>query len=431
MESLSSYLTISNSSYTPTMTCGMNSNGMWIKIDISNYDNLSFTSSAFKAWSSYVLVGGNQVDLVNTSRQTTYVYFEIPLTTNDIGKSIAFKSSGTKNDFLYIQARTNTDMGINFKITINVSTVPSEWFNSSPTINGSSSQNINLGEKNQAFNITYSVNDANEDDVLTVKEYLDGTVLKTRSNALRNTNYTIDISKDKLYSLSQDSYHTISVSVSDGSSETTTTWKFIRVNSAPEITASSDISSDSVFKANSPAITYSLHDAEGDNCYASFKLDSDTILQEKTLVTQDTSLSFSISHSQWILIPNGEHKITLIAEDELGAQDTKDFTFTKAEDTIIVYLKNPVTTTVSAIKALIMPVWVINSASVKVEVCNNANDTSPTWEDITTEVLQMKSHAFTNDTKTADEWGGNVRITMIRTNTTGAVELNGFGGSIV
>lgn len=343
--------------------------------------------------------------------------------------------SSLDNDYLNVNSAFWSSSGRQFTLSDNQGStgvfVSSSWYNDAPTINGKESQNINLGEKNEPFSITYKVDDTDEDDVLTVKEYLDGALQKTRSNALRNTTYSIEITKEKLYTLSQDSYHTISVSVSDGSSETTTTWKFIRVNSAPEITASSDISSDSVFKANSPAITYSLHDAEGDNCYASFKLDSDTILQEKTLVTQDTSLSFSISHSQWILIPNGEHKITLIAEDELGAQDTKDFTFTKAEDTIIVYLKNPVTTTVSAIKALIMPVWVINSASVKVEVCNNANDTSPTWEDITTEVLQMKSHTFINDTKTADDWGGNVRITMIRTNTTGAVELNGFGGSIV
>ena len=44
-------------------------------------------------------------------------------------------------------------------------------------------------------------------------------------------------------------------------------------------------------------------------------------------------------------------------------------------------------------------------STLKVEICNNGNDASPTWEDITQNVLNGQRYFFTNQTKTAGSWG--------------------------
>lgn len=430
MANLSSYLTISSSTYSnPTMTCGMSSNGIWIKIDISNYDNLEFKNKAFDAWNSYVLIGGNKVDLTIKDIQSKYVHFEIPLTTADIGKSIAFKSWSGKNDFLCIQAKTNTDTSINYKITTSASKVPGEWFNSAPMINGSSvstNYKLNPYEKNTPFSYSYTVNDTDADDVLVVKEYLDGNVIRTINNAVRNATYTITIDKDTLYGLSESGVHTISISVSDGRSETTNNYKFIRTNLVPVITVSSGISNTYQFNANSPSVTYQAYDPEGEEITMSILVD-DIVVEEPTVISQNTNITSSISHDNWILIKNGVHKFTLLIEDVQGGQVKQDYNFIKNETVIDFQFKEPVETEVALQKYYnIVSKLNVDSSSMQVLVTNNGYDTNPTWETMTT-----TPHVFSNKTKTADKWGFNVRIIITRGTEVGDMKVYGIGGSLI
>ena len=67
-----------------------------------------------------------------------------------------------------------------------------------PTISGSDS---NLGDKTQAFSISYTVNDADSKDTLTVTEKLNGTTVRTINNAVRNQLYSFSVTSSQFANL--------------------------------------------------------------------------------------------------------------------------------------------------------------------------------------------------------------------------------------
>lgn len=54
-----------------------------------------------------------------------------------------------------------------------------------------------------------------------------------------------------------------------------------------------------------------------------------------------------------------------------------------------------------------------DDANLTIEVTNNANDTSPVWEDCTTAVKQNRNHVFTNATA-SNGFAFNFRIEVSR-----------------
>lgn len=64
--------------------------------------------------------------------------------------------------------------------------------------------------------------------------------------------------------------------------------------------------------------------------------------------------------------------------------------------------------------------------TIKVEACNNALDTTPTWENITTAYLASSYYTFTNKTKTNANWGISVRYSIKKLNTKDEVELSEY-----
>ena len=67
--------------------------------------------------------------------------------------------------------------------------------------------------------------------------------------------------------------------------------------------------------------------------------------------------------------------------------------------------------------------------SLKVEICNNGNDASPTWEDITQNALNNQKYFFTNKTKTASAWGVKIRATLSRGTGSGECYISSIGGN--
>jgi hypothetical protein len=63
-----------------------------------------------------------------------------------------------------------------------------------------------------------------------------------------------------------------------------------------------------------------------------------------------------------------------------------------------------------------------SGSTLKVEVCNNANDASPRWEDVSDKL--RKKHFFANTTKTASAWAFGLRCTLTRGTATGSVWLD-------
>lgn len=399
------------------------------------YTNTKTSTSNFSASSEstykYFTVGGESRLIQNISYpEPMTIYFELsPLTKDDIGKTIYLsKSESDSYKPFKVTAGTNNYWT---RVRLNT-TITSDWFNSAPMINGSSvstNNKLNPYEKNTPFSFNYTVNDTDVDDILVVKEYLDGTLLKTRSNAIRNTTYTIDIDKDTLYSLSETGVHTISISVSDGSNETTNNYKFIRTNLVPVITVLNGISDTYKFNANSPSVTYQASDPEGESITASILID-DVVVEEPVTIEQNTNITSSLSHDNWLRIRNGVHKFTLLVEDAQGGQAKQDYTFTKNETVMEFTLKEPILTGRGADNSRVEKYYNVfnkdNINSYTIYVCNNAYDDNPTWEQMT-----ESPHVFTNSTKTADKWGFNIKFTTTRTNEVGDMRFYGMGGSLI
>lgn len=99
---------------------------------------------------------------------------------------------------------------------------------------------------------------------------------------------------------------------------------------------------------------------------------------------------------------------------------------------ITMMLKAPVETSESIERLLIRAQFKLatdgtNPATVKFEACNNAFDANPTWEDVTAAVVNDEYHNFTNHTKTASQWGLNLRIQFEANDSLEPIELYGLG----
>ena len=68
-----------------------------------------------------------------------------------------------------------------------------------------------------------------------------------------------------------------------------------------------------------------------------------------------------------------------------------------------------------------------NPATIKVWICNNANDVKPTWEDMTTDFINMDYHTFTNGEKTAETWAVALKVEIVANDTMGEIFVASHG----
>jgi hypothetical protein len=89
-------------------------------------------------------------------------------------------------------------------------------------------------------------------------------------------------------------------------------------------------------------------------------------------------------------------------------------------------LSNPKVLNVMPVKVKITDKKTVVGTGItySVQVCNNALDASPTWEDMTTAYLNGDFYTFKNAIKTAGSWGINVRYIVTKTNYNSTVEIN-------
>lgn len=298
--------------------------------------------------------------------------------------------------------------------------------NTAPTIVGPA--NEDLGNKNIPFSINYSVNDADSANILSVVEKLNGSQINSISNAPRNTNFTINITKEILNSLPLNQKSTVQISVSDGLATTYKAITFTRTNNGPSIT-NLDKDLGQVIREGI-AEKYSCHDVEGNTFTIVEKVD-DIVLKNISGV-DGAEYTIGIPEATWIVMPNGTHKYTITATDSLGDSIIRTFTFTKKETVIeSTGLTTIIPTDAAATKILLTPSWAgKENADIVIEVCNNAFDTIPTWENATSQTLLNKPYVFTNKVKIATKWGIDIRFKLsLKAGSTGGVEFYGLGGA--
>lgn len=288
-------------------------------------------------------------------------------------------------------------------------------------------QNGNLGKKNTKFTFTYRVTDE-ENDAVNVVEYLNGEVLRARDNVSKNTDLTITISAEKLQEFKIGEEQTIRIVAEDSNGSTATlTQTFSRANFAPVISGTDD---DLGNLEKELKYTYSATDVEGDEITGEVYLDNHRIEDAKT-IEDGKEYTIHLKGLEFLKIPFGKHVLRIVATDGNGLTSQRMISFTRIANRLVVQLKEPIETDTFARKVFLVPNWrVAEGAKGKIEVCNNAFDESPTWEDATSMVKAGLNFNFQNSTRTSDKWGVNARVTIERGEAKQDSYIYSLGGSV-
>lgn len=195
-----------------------------------------------------------------------------------------------------------------------------------------------------------------------------------------------------------------SLSVSDDGSVT--------VNTAPVINYSGGSALGD--KTEGFTLSYSVSDADGDAVTVTEKLDN-VVQRTFAPALGETQQFQAVLPANFQTILNGNHTITIEATDGKAAAVPVNVTFSKAVHSASITLSTPLAADdmPTAIRLSITG-DIPDDAVWTAEVCNNANDASPTWENIKPAIQSGYNFVFSNKTKTAENWGVNFRIEVTR-----------------
>lgn len=182
--------------------------------------------------------------------------------------------------------------------------------------------------------------------------------------------------------------------------------------------------------SSKPSFTYVVSDIDGQEMTVTESIDGMLVTTHNN-VKSGSTLTFAPSDLTWLKTRiNQPVNITITANDGVGGVTTVNYPVTRTTPAIDVQLKKPFETDVAAKRMLIQLNGSIPfDAVVSVQVCNNAFDTNPTWENATNLTLNKFPFPFTNKTKTAAKWGVSFKIRIERGSSQAAIYLDGIGGA--
>ena len=173
--------------------------------------------------------------------------------------------------------------------------------------------------------------------------------------------------------------------------------------------------------------TYTVNDNDADNVVVTEYIDNVEI--RSYIATPGSTSTFDVTGKTWLKLANGVHTLKIIATDGFDTV-TRTFTFTKSVKSLIVQKVSPIVSSTMPKSIIVSVVKNIPTEAIfKVEACNNGFDDNPTWEDITFGVVNGEIYDFTNTTKTAGQWGVNIRVTVDRNGSEGACYITEIGGN--
>lgn len=196
-------------------------------------------------------------------------------------------------------------------------------------------------------------------------------------------------------------------------------------NTAPAITGEDgDLGT---FGETSPTYAYTVTDPQGGTVSVTEALDGETLRTYTVTLGQQNTLT--IPAATYLTTLNGSHTLTITATDSVGASTTRTETFTKN-------VTSCAFTQTESFPADDMPTrCVVNiqgafpeGSVLTVQICNNGNDASPTWETITQQALLGQKYFFQNETKTAASWGVRLRASLARGTADGDCYISSIGG---
>ena len=200
----------------------------------------------------------------------------------------------------------------------------------------------------------------------------------------------------------------------------------VTVNTPPVISGSNGALG--TFGDTPPSYQYTVTDAQGGAVSVQEKLDN--VVKRTYSVSLGSQNNFTISASDWRSVLNGNHTMAVTATDSQGASSTRSMTLIKNVTSLGFTLSSPMVADAMPDRCVIniqgnFP----GGSTLKVEICNNGYDSSPTWEDITIQAQNGQKYFFTNKSKTASQWGVNLRVSLNRGSSSGPCYVSSIGGN--
>jgi hypothetical protein len=156
----------------------------------------------------------------------------------------------------------------------------------------------------------------------------------------------------------------------------------------------------------------------------------DSVQKRSYTATSGAAQTFSVTDDDFIRLGNGSHTLTITASDQYGASATRTYTFSRNEGQIEVSLITPLTADAMPERiAMTIQKAMPSGATFQVLACNNGNDVSPAWEDVTGAITSGIVYHFANAVKTAANWGVNFKVLVDRNCATGDCHISSIGGN--
>ena len=195
------------------------------------------------------------------------------------------------------------------------------------------------------------------------------------------------------------------------SSYTVSPERTVNNNTAPAIICGSPSGSDLGEKDAGFQISYSVSDVDGDEVTVTEAIDG--VTKRTYTATLDGSNSFNVTGEYFMKLLNGNHTLTITANDG-KASTVYTLVFAKKVTGASITLETPMTADDQISICVLSVIGSIPAdAEYKVEVTNNANDETPVWEDCTTAVKTGANYVFENKTA-ANGFAFNFRLTAER-----------------
>ena len=199
----------------------------------------------------------------------------------------------------------------------------------------------------------------------------------------------------------------------------------VSVNTAPTISGSYATGTNLGTKTAGFNLTYTVADADGDTVTVKEYLDN--VLQRTYTATLGATNTFQcVTAANFQTVLNGAHTLKVVANDGKADSTAYTITFTKKVTKATITLASALPAD-DIIQVMVMTLTssIPADANLKVLVTNNANDSSPVWEDATADIKSGVNHVFTNKTA-ANGFAFNFKLSVER----GASDTGGYISNI-
>lgn len=199
----------------------------------------------------------------------------------------------------------------------------------------------------------------------------------------------------------------------------------VSVNTAPTISGSYATGTNLGTKTAGFNLTYTVADADGDTVTVKEYLDN--VLQRTYTATLGATNTFQcVTAANFQTVLNGAHTLKVVANDGKADSAAYTSTFTKKVTKATITLASALPADdILQVMVMTLTSSIPADANLKVLVTNNANDSSPVWEDATADIKSGVNHVFTNKTA-ANGFAFNFKLSVER----GASDTGGYISNI-